>query len=337
VKSIRLEVDQDRARALGLTPQDVAQTLQTLLSGYTVTQYREGIEHIDVVARAVASERLELNRLPALTITSRNGVAVPLSQIARLNYEYEEPILWRRNRDMVLTVRGDIVDHVQAPDVSKAVEPKLQRIKDALPYGYRIETGGSIEESVKANGALIAVFPVMAIAMLAILMIQLQSFSRLALVFTTAPLGLIGATGALLISNRPFGFVALLGLIALAGMIMRNTVILVDQIDRDIAAGHGRHRAIIDATVRRARPVILTALAAILGMIPLAGSIFWGPMAITIMGGLLVATTLTLLVVPALYALWFRVRSDETVDAPAFHPQRMESPEGDLEPLRLAA
>jgi multidrug efflux pump len=337
VKSIRLEVDQDRARALGLTPQDVAQTLQTLLLGYTVTQYREGIEHIDVVARAVASERLELNRLPALTITSRNGVAVPLSQVAQLHYEYEEPILWRRNRDMVLTVRGDIVDRVQAPDVSKAVEPKLQSIKDALPYGYRIETGGSIEESVKANSALLAVFPVMAIAMLAILMIQLQSFSRLALVFATAPLGLIGATGALIVSNRPFGFVALLGLIALAGMIMRNTVILVDQIDRDIAAGHGRHRAIIDATVRRARPVILTALAAILGMIPLAGSIFWGPMAITIMGGLLVATALTLLVVPALYALWFRVRGEETDNAPAFHPQRMESFDADLEPFRIAA
>jgi multidrug efflux pump len=337
VKSIRLEVDQDRARALGLTPQDVAQTLQTLLSGYTVTQYREGIEHIDVVARAVASERLELNRLPALTITSRNGVAVPLSQVAQLNYEYEEPILWRRNRDMVLTVRGDIVDHVQAPDVSQEVEPKLQSIKDALPYGYRIETGGSIEESVKANSALVAVFPVMAVAMLAILMIQLQSFSRLALVFATAPLGLIGATGALLISNRPFGFVALLGLIALAGMIMRNTVILVDQIDRDIAAGHGRHRAIIDATVRRARPVILTALAAILGMIPLAGSIFWGPMAITIMGGLLVATALTLLVVPALYALWFRVRSDETADAPAIHPELIQSFDRDREPIRIAA
>jgi multidrug efflux pump len=167
-------------------------------------------------------------------------------------------------------------------------------------------------------------------------MIQLQSFSRLALVFATAPLGLIGATGALLISNRPFGFVALLGLIALAGMIMRNTVILVDQIDRDIAAGHGRHRAIIDATVRRARPVILTALAAILGMIPLAGSIFWGPMAITIMGGLLVATALTLLVVPALYALWFRVRSEETDNAPAFHPQRMES-SGGLQRIRIAA
>jgi multidrug efflux pump len=337
VKSIRLEVDQDRARALGLTPQDVAQTLQTLLSGLTVTQYREGIEHIDVVARAVPSERLELDRLPALTVATRNGVAVPLSQIARLNYEYEEPILWRRNRDIVLTVRGDIVDHVQAPDVSSAIEPKLQTIKDALPYGYRIETGGSIEESVKANGALVAVFPVMAIVMLAFLMIQLQSFSRLALVFVTAPLGLIGATGALLISNRPFGFVALLGLIALAGMIMRNTVILVDQIDRDIADGHGRHRAIIGATVRRARPVVLTALAAILGMIPLAGSMFWGPMAITMMGGLFVATVLTLLVVPALYSLWFRVRSDETVDAFVEHSDEVEHSRRQVVPIRVAA
>jgi len=312
VKSIRLEVDQDRARAMGLTPQEVSQNLQTLLSGYTVTQYREGIEHIDVVARAVPEERLDLERLPALTIATRNSVAVPLSQFARLNYEYEEPILWRRNRDIVLTVRGDIVDNVQAPDVTNEVLPKLQPIKDALPYGYRIETGGSIEESVKANAALAAVFPIMAIAMLALLMVQLQSFSRLALVFVTAPLGLIGATGALLVSNRPFGFVALLGLIALAGMIMRNTVILVDQIERDIAAGHGRYRAIVDATVRRARPVALTAFAAILGMIPLAQNIFWGPMAITIMGGLFVATILTLLVVPALYALWFRVSERET-------------------------
>jgi multidrug efflux pump len=311
VKSIRLDIDQDRARALGLTPQEVAQTLQTLVSGYTITQYREGIERIGVVARAIPSERLDLDRLPDLTIATRNGVAVPLSQVAKLSYEFEEPILWRRNRDLVLTVRSDVIDRVQAPDVSNEVAPKLKSIKDALPYGYRIETGGSIEESVKANVALVAVFPVMIIAMLVLLMIQLQSFSRLALVVVTAPLGLIGATGALLISNRPFGFVALLGLIALAGMIMRNTVILVDQIDRDIAEGHARYRAIIDATIRRARPVTLTALAAILGMIPLSRSVFWGPMAITIMGGLLVATILTLLVVPALYALWFRVAKDE--------------------------
>jgi multidrug efflux pump len=339
-KSIRLQVDQDRARALGLTPQDVAQTLQTLLTGLTVTQYREGIESIDVIARAVPAERLELDRLPALTIATANGIAVPLLQIARLDYEYEEPILWRRNRDIVLTVRGDIVDNVQAPDVTNEVLPKLQSIKDALPYGYRIETGGAIEESVKANAALIVVFPAMAIAMLSLLMIQLQSFSRLALVFATAPLGLIGATGALLLTNRPFGFVALLGLIALAGMIMRNTVILVDQIEHDIAAGHSRHRAVVDATVRRARPVALTALAAILGMVPLARSLFWGPMAITIMGGLFIATILTLLVVPALYAIWFRVPREETEPEAAapnaaepaadeFHPSRM--------PARIAA
>jgi multidrug efflux pump subunit AcrB len=269
-----------------------------------------------------------------LTIATRDGVAVPLSQIAHLIYEYEEPILWRRNRDLVLTARGDIVDHVQAHDVSKQVETNLKGIVDALPYGYRIETGGSIEESVKANGALAAVFPVMAIVMLAFLMIQLQSFSRLALVFVTAPLGLIGATGALLIANRPFGFVALLGLIALAG-IHAQYVILVDQIDRDIADGHGRHRAIIDATVRRARPVVLTALAAILGMIPLARSIFWGPMAITIMGGLFVATVLTLLVVPALYSLWFRVRSDKRADA--ISASRTPSTSRAADPLRIAA
>jgi multidrug efflux pump len=335
VKSIRLEVDQDRARALGVTPQDVSQMLQTLLNGYTVTQYREGIEHIDVVARAVPSERLNLDDLPSLTIATRNGIAVPLSQIARLHYEYEEPILWRRNRDTVLTVRADIVDKVQAPDVTNEILPKLAPITAGLPYGYRIETGGAIEESVKANVALAAVFPAMALAMLTLLMIQLQSFSRLALVFITAPLGLIGATVALLVSNRPFGFVALLGLIALAGMIMRNTVILVDQIDRDIAAGHGRYRAIVDATVRRARPVALTALAAILGMIPLATSAFWGPMAITIMGGLMVATVLTLMVVPALYAMWFRVRNDERADEPPVHPAH--EPDWEAAPVQIAA
>jgi len=337
VKSIGVDVDQDRARALGLTPQDVAQTLQTLLSGFTVTQYREGIERIDVVARAVPAERLELDRLPALTIATRDGVAVPLSQIGRLHYDYEEPILWRRNRDIVLTARGDIVDNVQAPDVTKEVLPKLKSIEDALPYGYRIEIGGAIEESAKANVALVAVFPVMAIVMLSLLMIQLQSFSRLALVFVTAPLGLIGATGALLLANRPFGFVALLGLIALAGMIMRNTVILVDQIDRDIAAGHTRYRAIVDATVRRARPVALTALAAILGMIPLARSTFWGPMAITIMGGLAVATVLTLLVVPALYALWFRVRREESIEPSIVPAEPLDSFVRGAVPVRIAA
>ena len=304
VKSIRLDIDQERARALGLTRYAIAQALQTLLSGYSITNLRQGTETIDVVARAIAAERLDLDRLPSLTIVSRGGVAVPLSQVARLSYAFEDPILWRRNRDRVLTVRADITDGAQAPDVSSEVLKELAPLMTALPPGYRIETGGSIEESAKANNALIAVFPVMLIAMLTLLIIQLQSFSRMALVFATGPLGLIGATGALLVSNRPFGFVALLGMVALTGMIMRNTVILVDQIDHNIAAGQARSDAIVDATVGRSRPMLLTALASILGMIPLSGSVFWGPMAITIMGGLLAATLLTLITVPAAYALW---------------------------------
>ena len=304
VKSIRLDIDQERARALGLTRYAIAQSLQTLLSGYSITNLRQGTETIDVVARAIAAERLDLDRLPSLTIVSRGGVAVPLSQVARLSYAFEDPILWRRNRDRVLTVRADITDGAQAPDVSSEVLKELAPLMTALPPGYRIETGGSIEESAKANNALIAVFPVMLIAMLTLLIIQLQSFSRMALVFATGPLDLIGATGALLVSNRPFGFVALLGMVALTGMIMRNTVILVDQIDHNIAAGQARSDAIVDATVGRSRPMLLTALASILGMIPLSGSVFWGPMAITIMGGLLAATLLTLITVPAAYALW---------------------------------
>lgn len=306
-KSLRLQVDQDRARALGMTPSDISESLRTLLDGRTITQYREGNDLIDVVARAVPDERLDLDRLPALTIASRNGVAVPLDQVVRIDYVFEEPILWRRNREIVLTVRGDVIDGVQPPDVTNELLPALADLKASLPEGYRIDTGGSIEESAKANKAIAAVMPVMLIVMLTILMVQVQSFSRLFLVILTAPLGLIGAVGALLVMNAPFGFVALLGLIALAGMIMRNTVILIDQIESDVRAGHARSRAIVDATVRRARPVVLTAAAAILGMIPLSSSVFWGPLALTIMGGLLVATALTLLALPAIYALWFRV------------------------------
>jgi multidrug efflux pump len=305
--SIGLEVDQERARALGLTPEDMAATLQTLLTGTTVTTVRDGREQVDVVARAVPDERLALGRIEDLSILTRNGVPVPLAQVAKVSFGHEDPILWRRNRDMAITVRSDIVDGVQAPDVTAQLLPVLEPIKQALPPGYRIDVGGAIEESSKANASLFAVFPIMLAAMLTILMVQLQSFSRLMLVLLTAPLGLIGAALALNVSGMPFGFVALLGLIALAGMIMRNTVILVDQIETDARDGrHDRRTAIIEATVRRARPVVLTALAAILAMIPLSRSAFWGPMAVTIMGGLFVATFLTLLFVPALYALWNR-------------------------------
>ncbi|MFO1088138.1 MAG: efflux RND transporter permease subunit [Hyphomicrobiales bacterium] len=305
--SVQLTVDQERARVLGVTTQEVSQALQTLLSGTTATTVRDGTEQVPVVVRATEAERTDIGRVADLSVLSRDGVAVPLAQVAKVSYTSEDPILWRRNRDLTITVRADIVDGVQAPDVTAEIEPNLAAIRAALPAGYHIATGGAVEESAKANASLFAVFPFMLAAMLTILMIQLQSFSRLGLVLLTAPLGLIGAAFALNLAHLPFGFVALLGLIALAGMIMRNTVILVDQIDRDVAEGqHTLGEAIVEATVRRARPVVLTAAAAILAMIPLASSPFWGPMAVTIMGGLFVATFLTLLFVPALFALWNR-------------------------------
>ncbi|QVL31155.1 efflux RND transporter permease subunit [Telmatocola sphagniphila] len=308
-KRVNLKIDQDRLRAMGLSPFDVSSALQTMLSGYAVTQYREGIELIDVVVRAVPTERLNLDGLKDINLTNRQGSPVPLSQIATLEYSHEEPILWRRNRDMNITVRGDVLDGLQAPDVTMQVWPEIQkRIIPKLPPGYRIEIGGSVEESAKANDALISIFPAMLLAMLTLLMIQLQSFQRVMLVFMTAPLGIIGVAIFLLAFHQPFGFVATLGVIALAGMIMRNSIILVDQIDQDIEHGIEPWEAIVGSTVRRARPVVLTALAAILSMIPLSRNAFWGPMAIAIMGGLLIATVLTLVFLPALYAAWFRVK-----------------------------
>jgi multidrug efflux pump subunit AcrB len=315
---LRLVIDQDRARAMDLSQTDVALALQTLLNGFTVTTLRMGTERVDVVARAIPSERLDLDRIADLTIATRKGVPVPVGQIARVVYDAEDPLLWRRNRDQVITVRADVRDGVQAPDATNALWRKLAPIRDGLPSGYRIEIGGAIEASEKANDSIYALFPAMLLGMLAFLMIQLQSFSRLFLVMLTAPLGIIGASLALNLSGRPFGFVALLGLIALAGMIMRNTIILVDQIEQDVEQGtHPRGRAIVEATVRRARPVILTAAAAILAMIPLTQSAFWGPMAVVIMGGLFVATFLTLLFLPALYALWYRRSLEERVPGAA--------------------
>jgi multidrug efflux pump len=313
-KVVRLKLDQDRARLLGLTPQETAVSLQTLLTGTPVSQYREGRELIDVVARAVPEERLNLDVLPDLTLTTATGQAMPVSQVATLSYEQEEPILWRRNRETVLTVRSDVIDGVQAPDVTAAILPRLEVVKALLPPGYRIETGGAVEESKKANDALYAVFPAMILAMLTLLMVQVQDFRKLFLVFIISPLGLIGAVAALLLFDAPFGFNALLGVIALAGMDMRNSVILIDQIEHDMANGLSAWDAVIESAVRRARPVILTAATAILAMIPLTRSIFWGPMAVAIMGGLSVATFLTLINLPALYVLLFGVR--QPVESP---------------------
>jgi multidrug efflux pump len=335
---VRLVVDQDRARTLGLNVPDVAQTLQTLLTGVTVTTVRDGTDRVDVVARAVPSERVDLGRIGDLTITARNGVAVPLAQVARIVYEHEDPILWRRNRDLNITVRSDVRDGIQPPVVTAQVERELQPIIAALPSDMRIETGGAVEESSRANASIFVLFPVMIALMLTVLMIQLQSFSRLALVFLTAPLGIVGASLALNVANAPFGFVALLGLIALAGMIMRNTVILVQQIKDDQEAGAPLYDAIIEATVRRARPVFLTALAAILAMIPLTRSLFWGPMALTIMGGLFVATLLTLLFVPALYAMWFRAKRPAAVVAePPAEEAQLPLPLAPEPAMRIAA
>ncbi|MGA7166579.1 MAG: efflux RND transporter permease subunit, partial [Pseudolabrys sp.] len=320
--SLKLVVDQDRVRALGMTPQDISKSLSMLLTGVPITTVRDGIEKVEVVARAVPGERLDLAHIGDLSLYSRNSIVVPLTQIAKVEYTHEEPILWRINRDMAMTVRADVVDGVQPPDVTNAIWPMLKPIRDRLDPGYRIEIGGAIEESQKGNASIFVLFPVMVGVMLTLLMIQLQSISRLVLVFLTAPLGIIGASLGLNLTSQPFGFVALLGLIALAGMIMRNAVILVDQIESDVNQGLTRGEAIVEATVRRARPVILTALAAILAMIPLSRSAFWGPMAITIMGGLFVATFLTLLFLPSLYALWYRKRlgerggaEDEVMDA----------------------
>jgi multidrug efflux pump subunit AcrB len=317
VRTVEVNVDQDKLRVLGLSSTDVAQSVQAMLSGAPVTQIRRGEELVDVVVRATPSERQQLDALGQMSLSAPNGTTVPLSQVATLTPKLEDPVLWRRNRDVVLSVRSDVTDGVQAPYATQHIWPSLQPIIDQLPEGYRIEQGGAIEESNKANGALAAVFPVMLLTTLLLLMLQLQSFSKMSMVFLTAPLGLIGVVPALLLFNAPFGFVALLGVIALGGMIMRNSVILVVQIDQDIQAGQAPWQAIIDATVRRARPVILTAAAAMLAMLPLSGSVFWGPMAIAIMGGLVVATGLTLVFVPALYALWFRIKPDTPALPPA--------------------
>lgn len=309
-KIVRLSVDQDRARAMGLNSQEIATNLQTLLSGAPIAQFRDGTETVEVIVRAVAQERLNLDRIPDLSIYA-SGRAIPLSQIAKISYELEDPILWRRNQEAMQTVRADVCDGIQAPDVSTRIHLQLAPVIAALPSGYRIELGGATEESIKANKAIFAMFPPMFLAMATLLMLQVQSFKKAALVFGIAPLGLIGAVAFLHLFHAPFGFVAMLGVIALAGMDMRNSIILIDQIEQDRSKGLTEWEAVIESAVRRARPVILTAATAILAMLPLTSSVFWGPMAIAIMGGLSVATFLTLLNLPALYVVIFRVRKPE--------------------------
>jgi multidrug efflux pump subunit AcrB len=311
VRTMKVELDQDKARALGLAPADVSFVTQTVMNGATLSQLREHEDLIDIVARAVPEERRNLDTLKDINLYTRQGTVVPLSQVARVKYALEEPVLWRRNRDMAITVRADVKDGEQAVSATQEIRPLLKDIEAKLPAGYRIDVGGAVEESEKANKALAAVAPVMIVTILLLLMLQLQSFSSMTMVFLTAPLGLVGVVPALLVTRAPLGFVAILGIIALSGMIMRNAVILIDQIRLEMAQGLDAWSAVVEAAVRRTRPVALTAAATVLAMFPLTRSVFWGPMAIAIMGGLTVATLLTILFVPALYAAWFRVGRTE--------------------------
>ena len=319
IKAVRVEIDQDRARALGVSSQDVALTLQGWLVGATVTQFREDDQLIDVVWRAGvergagnadggAADPRTLTRLPDLDIVAASGRHIPLAQVARLVPVLEEGLIWRRDRLPTITVRADIVGSLQPPAASAQVDQQLGALRAKLPPGFRVEIGGMTEESAKSEKPIMAVVPLMVVGVTILLMIQLQSISRTLLVLLTAPLGLIGVTLALLVLQVPYGFVANLGVIALMGMILRNSVILVDQIEQDEASGKSEWEAIVGSTVRRFRPITLTAAAAVLAMIPLTRQVFWGPMAVAIMGGLVVATVLTCLFLPALYAAWFRVK-----------------------------
>jgi multidrug efflux pump len=315
-KVVRLEIDQDRARVLGVSSAQLSKFLSGSLSGLHVSTYREGNELIEVLLRGTGDERTRLDLLGSLAVPTQNGNTVPLSQIATLRDVFEDGIVWHRDRLPTVTVRADIRNKLTAPTIVDQVLPSLEGIRASLPEGYLLETGGAVEDSARGQNSIKAGMPLFLFVVVTLLMLQLRSFSRTALVLLTAPLGLIGVTLFLLVFRVPFGFVAMLGTIALAGMIMRNSVILVDQIEQDIRHGNDRWHAIIEATVRRFRPIVLTALAAVLAMIPLSRSAFFGPMAVAIMGGLIVATALTLLFLPALYAAWFKVKRDEPAPAP---------------------
>lgn len=311
-KVVYLNIDQERARALGVSSADLSQFLQSSLTGSSVSLFREGNELIEILLRGTVRERQALELLPSLAVPTSSGKSVALSQIATLEYGFEEGVIWHRDRLPTVTILGDIYGREQPASLVKQIMPTLEPIRAALPSGYLLEVGGTVEDSQRGQQSVNAGIPLFILVVLTLLMLQLKSMSRTAMVFLTAPLGLIGVTLFLLVFQQPFGFVAMLGTIALSGMIMRNSVILVDQIEQDIAAGMDRWHAIIEATVRRFRPIVLTALAAVLAMIPMSRSVFFGPMAVAIMGGLIVATALTLLFLPALYAAWFRVKEVES-------------------------
>ena len=308
VKVLRIELDQDKLRALSINSQVVMRAANTILSGSNVGQFRDGDKLIDIVIRQPVDERATVTALSSASIPTGSGRAVPLSQLATPRFVWEPGVVWREGREWAITVQSDVVDGIQGPTVSSQIDPLLEELRAKLPPGYQIKLAGAIADSGKAQASIAANVPLVIFIVFTLLMLQLHSFSRSVLVFLTGPLGVAGAAMALLILQRPFGFVAQLGVIALFGMIIRNSVILVDQIEQDISAGIPVWDAIVGSAVRRFRPIILTAATAVLAMIPLSRSVFWGPMAVAIMGGLIVATVLTLLFLPALYAAWFRVR-----------------------------
>ena len=320
-RQLRIRIDQDEARLLGLSSQAVASVLNTVISGAPVTQVRDDIYLVDVVARATDEERISLATLPTLQVPLPSGRTVPLSQFATFGYEQEYPLVWRRDRVPTLTVQADVTPGTLPESVVSALAPAVQALTKDLPRPYRITPGGTVEESQKSQASVIAVVPAMLIIMLTVLMVQLRSFQRLLLVLSVAPLGLIGVTAALLVSGKPLGFVAILGILALIGMITKNAVILIGQIEAERAQGKGIQQAAIEASSTRFRPIMLTAVSTVLGMIPIAPTVFWGPMAIAIMGGLLVATVLTLVFLPTLYVTWFEWRRSASAKqaAPAGH------------------
>ena len=311
-RSVLVTVDQEKARLVGVTSEQIARSLDELLSGRTVTQLRDDIYLVDVRGRAVDQDRRDLASIRDLQLRLPNGNTAPLAQIASFSYGLEEPVVWRRDRLPTITVQADIVPGLQAATVNQQLASAMGEIRASMPPGYRLEEGGAVEQSAKGQRSVLAVIPVMLVLMLFILMVQLQSVQKLAMVMLTAPLGLIGVTLALLLSHKPFGFVAMLGVFALTGMIIRNSVVLIAQIQANESAGLDRWHAIVDAAAHRLRPILLTAAAAVLGLMPIAGEVFWGPMAYAMMGGLLVATVLTLFFLPALYAMWYRVPVEPT-------------------------
>ena len=315
VKVIRLEVDQSKARALGVTSQSIAQASRTMLAGTSVGQFREGDLSVDIVLRQPPEERNAITDIGNAYVTAASGRSIPLTQIAKPVFGWEPGVMWRENRDYAITVQSDISEGLQGATVTRQLLPQLKALEAKWHAngmaGYRIDVAGAVEESSKGSDSIAAGIPVMLFLTFTLLMLQLHSFSRAMLVFLTGPLGIAGVAGALILLGRPFGFVALLGVIALMGMIQRNSVILIDQIEQDRARGVPAWDAIVESAVRRLRPIVLTAAAAVLAMIPLSRSVFWGPMAVAIMGGLIVATVLTLLALPAMYAAWFRVRRED--------------------------